>query len=200
MSACIFRAGQTSRGTRPLATVCKAGSFHRRARACPSPCSGHASAHPICRAGSPDPASSGSGEPELQSLGARERARGTGPRATVKKACRFTVGRGPVPRHAAGGRETAFVGVRFSRRSNERGGQAPALRYARPAPFTVGRGPVPRHAIGYTNDRGGQAPALRARKSSSLCARSGSGEPELQSPASNPVKSCKSCKSCSSLG
>ena len=29
---------------------------------------------------------------------------------------------------------------------NDRGGQAPALRYARPSPFTVGRGPVPRHA------------------------------------------------------
>ena len=39
--------------------------------------------------------------------------------------------------------------------------------------FTVARGPAP---------RGGQAHALRARKrSASPCARSGSGEPELQS-------------------
>ena len=29
---------------------------------------------------------------------------------------------------------------------NDRGGQAPALRYARPSRFTVGRGPVLRHA------------------------------------------------------
>ena len=29
-----------SRGTGPRATVCKAASFHRRARACPSPCLG----------------------------------------------------------------------------------------------------------------------------------------------------------------
>ena len=29
------------------------------------------------------------------------RSRGTGPRATKKKRCPFTVGRGPVPRHAA---------------------------------------------------------------------------------------------------
>ena len=39
----------------------------------------------------------------------------------------FTVGRGPVPRRAAIG-ETALAGVRFSRGSNDRGGQAPALR------------------------------------------------------------------------
>ena len=55
---------------------------------------------------------------------------------------------------------------------NDRGGQAPALRFARPPPFIVGRGPVPRRAsIGETalagvrfhrsGTRGGQAPALR---------------------------------------
>ena len=38
----------------------------------------------------------------------RERSRGTGPRATVKKACRFTVGRGPVPRHASIGTENGL--------------------------------------------------------------------------------------------
>ena len=69
-----------------------------------------------------------------------------GPRATVKKTPPFTVGRGPVPRHASIERKTPFVGVRFLRGSNDRGGQAPALRYARPPPFTVGRGPVPRRA------------------------------------------------------
>ena len=40
----------------------------------------------------------------------------------------------------------ALVGVQFSRESSDRGGQAPALRFARPSPFTVGRGPVPRRA------------------------------------------------------
>ena len=40
------------------------------------------------------------------------------------------VGRGPVPRHASV-EETALVGVRFSRRLNARGGQAPALRCMR---------------------------------------------------------------------
>ena len=39
----------------------------------------------------------------------------------------------------------AWVGVRFSRGSNDRGGQAPALREKTPL-FTVGRGPVPRQA------------------------------------------------------
>ena len=57
----------------------------------------------------------------------RERSRGPGPRATVKKSVPFPVGRGPVPRRAIG-RETALAGVRFSRRSSDRGGQAPALR------------------------------------------------------------------------
>ena len=94
------------------------------------------------------------------------------PRYGMQGRLRFTVGRGPVPRRASVG-ETALVGVRFSRRSNDRGGQAPALRYAGPSPFTVGRGPVPRHAsVGETafvcvrfprgsSTRGGQAPALR---------------------------------------
>ena len=53
---------------------------------------------------------------------------------TVARPPPFTVGRGPVPRRASIGK-TALVCVRFSRRSNDRGGQAPALRYARPSPF-----------------------------------------------------------------
>ena len=74
--------------------------------------------------------------------------------------------------------ETALAGVRFSRRSGARGGQAPALRLVGPSPFTVGRGPVPRHAtveemalvgvrfLRRSNDRGGQAPALRLMRPS----------------------------------
>ena len=82
----------------------------------------------------------------------------------------FTVGRGPVPRHAAVYRKLAGdrpprygIGTvaepkngRLPRRARAcpspcsglpktRGGQAPALR-EKTAPFTVGRGPVPRHA------------------------------------------------------
>ena len=60
---------------------------------------------------------------------------------------------------------------------NDRGGQAPALRFARPSPFTVGRGPVPRRASidretalvcvrfsRRSGNRGGQAPALRLER------------------------------------
>ena len=50
-----------------------------------------------------------------------------GPRATIENAIPFIVGRGPVPRRASAG-ETALAGVQFSRRSSDRGGQAPALR------------------------------------------------------------------------
>ena len=65
---------------------------------------------------------------------AMPRSRGTGPRATVSKTAPFTVGRGPVPRRASIERETALVCVRFSRRSGDRGGLSPALRYPKP-PF-----------------------------------------------------------------
>ena len=74
-----------------------------------------------------------------------------------------------------------LVGVRFLRRSSDRGGQAPALRLVRPSPFIVGRGPVPRRAsigremalVGVrflrgSSDRGGQAPALRLVRPSPL--------------------------------
>ena len=184
-----FSRGSNDRGGQAPALRCARPSpFHRRARACPSPC--------LDREGN------GVG---LRAFFARVgRSRGTGPRATVKKNVPFTVGRGPVPRRASVGRETALVGMRFLRWSNarggqapalrarkgfaslcarsgsgdperrssasnlanrdnrvnpapiwlqalghasDRGGQAPALRYARPSPFTVGRGPVPRHAI-----------------------------------------------------
>ena len=49
------------------------------------------------------------------------------PRYGMQGCLRFTVGRGPVPRHASV-EETALAGVRFSCGSNDRGGQAPALR------------------------------------------------------------------------
>ena len=50
-----------------------------------------------------------------------------------EKSVPFTVGRGPVPRRASG-EETALAGVRFSRGSCARGGQAPALRARRGSP------------------------------------------------------------------
>ena len=86
------------------------------------------------------------------------------PRATAFSKVSATVGRGPVPRHAAIVTENVYhlwasdvfchvwkiAGDRpphydkkmsFLSRLEDRGGQAPALR-----PATVGRGPVPRHA------------------------------------------------------
>ena len=64
-------------------------------------------------------------------------------------------------------RETALVGVRFSRRSCDRGGNPLACAYGRRGPprygennvpITVGRGPVPRHAsIGTGNGLGRRA-------------------------------------------
>ena len=64
------------------------------------------------------------------SPGKPSRLRGWQARASalrLKKSVPFTVGRGPVPRHASVG-EMALAGGRFSRGSNARGGQAPALR------------------------------------------------------------------------
>ena len=105
----------------------------------------------------------------------REVSRGTGPRATVKKRPpRYekkrrprTVGRGPVPRRASIGRETALVCVRFSRRSCDRGGnplgcacgiRGPPRYGKKTAPFTVGRGPVPRRAWVYRSLAGDRPP------------------------------------------
>ena len=73
-------------------------------------------------------------------------------------------------------RETALVGVRFSRRSNDRGGQAPALRLKkRPADRRARACPSPCHR-----------PHVRASPSVGqehpLLTRSGAGTPELQSP------------------
>ena len=88
----------------------RAVSVYRRARACPSPCLGR-----------------GNGVGWRAIFAQVGRSRGTGPRATVCKAVSFHRRARPVPRHATIGK-TALVGVRFSRRSNARGGQAPALR------------------------------------------------------------------------
>ena len=64
--------------------------------------------------------------------GTRSPARmaGEAPALRYARPSPFTVGRGPVPRHASIG-ETALDGVRFSRGSDDRGGQAPALRAKR---------------------------------------------------------------------
>ena len=97
-----------------------------------------------------------------------QRSRGTGPRATVSRTAPFTVGRGPVPRHAAvyrtlagdrpprygpgwGSLPHAPFGIRRSRTtvSGARGrsrGTGPRATVPCTAPFYVGRGPVPRHA------------------------------------------------------
>ena len=64
---------------------------------------------------------------DLKHIGPMEIA-GDRPPRYEKKRYPLTVGRGPVPRHASIERETAWVCVRFSRRSGDRGGQAPALR------------------------------------------------------------------------
>ena len=85
------------------------------------------------------------------------------PRYGMQGRLRFSVGRGPVPRHASV-EETALVGVRFSRRSNARGGQAPALRARGGVLFAMprsGAGAPELRALGHANARGGQAPALR---------------------------------------
>ena len=71
----VFAQVAGSRGTGPRATVGEAASFHRRARACPSPCFGHMNARggqaPALRAwkGVLLLIRSGSGDPELQTRG-----------------------------------------------------------------------------------------------------------------------------------
>ena len=101
-----------------------------------------------------------------------QRSRGTGPRATVAKTAPFTVGRGPVPRHATtAGKPTRMRGGHprtHARRSLKRSrGTGPRATEPETAPFNVGRGPVPRRALGHARDREGQALALRARKKKS---------------------------------
>ncbi len=112
----------TIAGDRPPRYGQRKTPLYRRARACPSPCR--------------DLGGNGLGwHAVFAQIG---RSRGTGPRATVREkpslyrrawalGCHTRM-RAGFPRHAAIARETAWVGVRFSRRSGDRGGQAPALR------------------------------------------------------------------------
>ena len=141
----------------PALRLSRPSPFHRRARACPSPC---LDLHGKRRW-------SACGFRAGRTIAGDRPPRYGIVRVSESKNIPFHVGRGPVPRHASIFRATALVGVWFSRRSNDRGGQAPARRLSRPSPFCVGRGPVPRHAsvvetalVGVrfsrrSNDRGG---------------------------------------------
>ena len=60
------------------------------------------------------------------------------PRATAFSKVPATVGRGPVPRRASSVGKTALVGVRFSRRPNDRGGNPLACAYGRRGPPRYG--------------------------------------------------------------
>ena len=108
----VSGARERSRGTGPRATICKAVSLYRRARACPSPCLDQNEKRRwsacVFRAD-------------------RAIAGDRPPRYDLQGRLRLTVGRGPVPRRASIV-EKALVGVHFSRGSDDRGGQAPALR------------------------------------------------------------------------
>ena len=64
------------------------------------------------------------------------------PRYGLQGRLRFTVGRGPVPRHAS-----VREGLAGETRSDARmASEGPRATVSRAAPFSVGRGPVPRHA------------------------------------------------------
>ena len=66
---------------------------------------------------------------------------------------------------------------------NDRGGQAPALRYARPSRFTVGRGPVPRRAsIGTGNGFGRRAVFAQIGRSRGTGPRATVGEADFLPP------------------
>ena len=135
----VFHKSFNVAGTCLRATVCKAASLHRRARACPSPCLGR-EGNGLC----------------LRAFFARvERSRGTGPRATVCKAVSLHRRARACPSPCLGrgngvGWRAFFAQVGRSRGKPARmrvwHPRAPALRFARPPPFTVGRGPVPRRA------------------------------------------------------
>ena len=112
--------------------------INRRAGACPPPCCGSGNAR----------------EGQALALRFRGRLRGTGPRATIEHDA--TVGRGPVPRHAA-------IQGTFARDRPSRYGSGNAN------DSTVVRGPVPRRAG--LNVREGQALALRFRDGDFLSAK-----------------------------
>ena len=102
-------------GQAPALRFARPSPCHRRARACPSPCLDRHGKRPgaacvFCTG--------------LTLAGDRP------PRYGLQGRLPFTVG----PRRASIGK-TALAGVRFLRGSDARGGQAPALRFARPSPF-----------------------------------------------------------------
>ena len=83
----FFAQVERSRGTGPRATVCKASALYRRARACPSPCLGRSKKRLWLAFG----------------FRAGRAIAGDRPPPYGWGGClRFTVGRGPVPRHAIG--------------------------------------------------------------------------------------------------
>ncbi len=131
----IFAQVERSRGTGPRATVCKAVSFYRRARACPSPCLDRGGKRRwlacVFRVG-------------------RTIAGDRPPRYGMQGRLRFTVGRGPVPRRASIG-----TGNGLCRRG-----------------FRAGRALA-----------GDRPPRYGETETVSRLIRSGSGDPELQSPA-----------------
>ena len=114
------------------------------------------------------------------------------PRYGLQGRLRFTVGRGPVPRHASV-EETALVGVRFSRESNARGGQAPATvckavsvyRRARACPSPClgrGNGLCLRSVFARVERSRGTGPRATGPGGVLLAMRrSGAGAPELRS-------------------
>ena len=75
------RRASTRGGLAPALRLSRPSPFHRRARACPSPCLGRGNSFGVRAV-----------------FAQSERSRGTGPRATGQKVL-VTGGRGPVPRH-----------------------------------------------------------------------------------------------------
>ena len=134
----------------PRAAMKKAAPY-RRARACPSPCNDRGGQAPALRVSRPFPLTVGRGPVPRRATIAKETAlvcvrfsRGSGDRGGQAPALRLsrpsplhrrawalgchTRIREGFPRRASIAGEPALVCVRFSRRSNDRGGQAPALR------------------------------------------------------------------------
>ena len=159
--ACGFRAERASAGDRPPRYGPRS-SHHRRARACPSPCLGRGNSRgwravfaQSERARGTGPRATG--QEVLITVGrgkalAMPRSRKRPRLARGFRADRAIAGDRPPrygprssrhrrarkgPRHASV-EETAAAGARFSRRANDRGGQAPALRAKKPDPDPFG--------------------------------------------------------------
>ena len=96
-----------------------------------------------------------------------KRSRGTGPRPTVARTVSFTVGRGPVPRHAPIAGET-HSDARMETSEGPRATEPETIAGDRPPRYGSQNGSLSRRAracpspcCGLTETRGGQAPALR---------------------------------------